>query len=128
MGDNYKYDSQGWEAYKKGRAKSTTCDKCNAPLTGKRTRFCSDHCSSEYDQERSRRKYELFIKINLEDRICLACNKKYSPRTKRQEVCSKTCRTLLTNKQRKEKKENRISGVERLVKKNAFLQQIPLER
>ena len=70
MGDNYKYDSQGWEAYKKSRAKSTT----------------------------------------------------------RQEVCSKNCRNILTNKQRKEKKENRISGVERLVKKNAFLQQIPLER
>lgn len=93
MPDNQKY----------GKLKRTQCSQCNAKLTGKRTRFCSDTCSSIFDAERSRMKHDL-LRSHIKDKECISCGDTYTPRTFNQVCCSKNCRSVLTAKQRREKR------------------------
>ena len=90
MGNNYKY----------GKTKKKCC-QCSGELSGLRTRFCSDTCSDQNAKERAERKYNLLRKF-IEDRICITCKERYTPRTTRQECCSRSCREIYIIRARRE--------------------------
>lgn len=106
------------------------CALCGGKLTGLRTRFCSSNCADLYEQQRKKKKYDL-IRLHLKDKECVVCGDKYTPRTSRQEVCTRNCRIILTNSKRKNKKastqDNSVWETTSVIKQHFVTQELTEE-
>ena len=70
--------------------KNTKCILCGNPLTGKKTKFCSNSCYIEFKTEQAKN-FRLKIRKRIPERNCSLCNKKFQPFREDNINCSRIC-------------------------------------
>lgn len=98
-----------------------TCQRCNAPLTGSRSKWCSDACRSAYDYQvhidERRRKNRERAAANRKSvvhppRACIICGEDFTPARSNTLTCSKRCKIARDTRVRRTKNYRDPTGLE----------------